>query len=232
MSYTRICRLALGAVLGAIALAGCATSPVGVVPLRAMPSRTPGGVLAVWYSGDVGWGRPDREVIVALARRGVPSVEVDSRTYFWRRRPADEAAKGLAKTIHEYGALWGAKRVVVVGYSFGGAAVPLILPHMAAGDLDQVKAVVLMAPSRKGQLVMRLWTLAEGMEPNAVPIGSALQAVSKPVLCVYGMQDHLAACPDLAGAEKVALPGGHTFKGQTTAVADAIVGFLQRQGIQ
>ena len=186
----------------------------------------PGDSFVVWYSGDVGWGRADRAIASRLAARNLPVVGVDSLHYFWRRRSPEAAAEDLEAVIDTYAERWGRQNVVLVGYSFGGAAIPLIVPRLSPEARARLRRVVLLAPSRKGELVLRPWTLLEisgfGAQRLADEMKQMEQAGSIPVLCISDPHDGVAACDVLAGTPVVNVTGGHRFNGASDAVADAI----------
>lgn len=210
----------LAALAAAAALGGCVT--VSDAPLRPVQASLPGKVFVVWYTGVGGWSDTDRRVIRALSDRGAPVVEVNSRQYFWKRRTPEEAAAALEDIVRRYEAKWPGRELVVAGYSFGGAAVPMILPHAGPETRARLRLVVLLAPSPKGQLVMRPWTLVDIFDPGDPSTEQTVAALTAPVLCLYGVEDRLAACPRLAGAAKIVLPGGHLLKGQDRTIAEDI----------
>jgi type IV secretory pathway VirJ component len=210
----------LCALAAAALVSGCVT--VSDAPLRPKPSARPGPVFAVWYTGVGGFGEPDRRVIERLTKRGIAVVEVNSRDYFWRRRKPEEAAAALDGIIRRYSQTWPDRKIAVIGYSFGGAAVPMILPHLDPDLRERIELVVLVAPSPKGQLVMRPWTLVDVFQPGDPSTADTAKAIEAPVLCIYGVQDRLAACPALTNATIVPIPGGHELNGQAGAIADAI----------
>jgi len=183
----------------------------------------PGDAFVVWYSGDVGWGQADSALAPRLAARGLPVVGVDSMHYFWRRRSPEAAAEDLEAVIQTYARKWGRRDVVLVGYSFGGAALPLIIPHLSPEARARVRRLVLLAPSRKGELVLRPWTWLEISGFGAPRLADEMaQMGPMPTLCISDPHDGVAACGALKGTPVVNVSGGHRFNGAYDAVADAI----------
>lgn len=213
-------------------LAGCASLGVSPrqrwepAPLWALPSHGPPRALVVWYSGDGGWGRADRKIAPRLAAQGLAVVDVDSRRYFWRRRTLAGAAADLDRIIDRYTRLWGAKDLVLVGYSFGGGAVPLIAPHLSPDHRARLRRVVLLSPISKGQLVIRPWTWLGIMQPGAVPTAELVKASPAPVTCIVGARDHIGVCPD--DVPSVTVDAGHTYR---TGAARAARIILQSAGL-
>jgi type IV secretory pathway VirJ component len=221
-------RVKLAAGLAVLAaLAACATLGVSPrqrwepAPLWATPSHGPAKVLVVWYSGDGGWGRADRKIVPRLAAHGMAVVDINSRRYFWHGRTLEGAASDLDKVIDRYSRLWGAHDLVLVGYSFGGGAVPLIAPHLSEAHRARLRAVVLLAPISKGQLVLRPWTWLGVMQKGARPTAELVKASPAPVICIVGNRDHTGVCP--GDVRSVTLEAGHTFKTGAAEAADAIL---------
>ena len=201
----------------------------GRLPAKGMPltlapaAAAPGGSLVIWYSGVGGWGPADREVASRLEALGLPVVGVDSVRYFTRRRSPQTAAADLAALIERYGRQWGRSGVVVAGYSFGGAAVPQIVPQLPPDVRAKVRLVVLIAPSPRSELVMRPWTLFDVFQPAATPLAEEVAALDPlRTLCIADPRDRSADCGDVKGALELKVSGGHGLKGSYGAVAEAI----------
>jgi type IV secretory pathway VirJ component len=194
------------------------------MPLKVERASPAGGdSFVIWYSGVGGLGPADRGVMAGLATRGLPTVGVDSALYFTRRRSPQTAAADLASLIERYGGAWGRPGVVLVGYSFGGAALPLIIPELPAQDRARIRLVVLIAPSEKGELVMRPWTLFDIFQPSATPLGAEAAGLEGlPSLCIADPHDGSADCAALPAARQVAVSGGHRLQGSYDVVAGAI----------
>jgi type IV secretory pathway VirJ component len=215
----------------ALLLSGCVslTTPQPVaqgvrLPLRFddTPSK-PGDDFVVWLTGVGGWGPADRAVTSDLGALGLRVVGLDCTGYFAHRRTPQEAAADLAALIDAYESKWGRPGVVLVGYSFGGAALPLILPDLPPEVRAHIRLVVLIAPSRKSQLVMRPWTALEMFQPGATPLSEEAGALDGlRSLCICDPKDPVAFCRSLPKAPEVEVRGGHLLRGSREAVAQAI----------
>ena len=220
--------LALQVLCLAVLISGCATitrptQPISAIPVKVVQGKGPGDVLALWYSGDAGWGPTDRAIAAGLAARGVTVVGVSSSRYFWHGRSVEAAAADLEALVASYTLSTGRPKLILVGYSFGGALLPLVEPRLAPQTRARIGLIAMVAPSRKGQLVVRPWTWLDIFNPSAVATREAAPAMAPArVICIYGVRDHGAACPELAGATVTVLPSGHLFEGQTDVVAAAI----------
>ena len=224
-----VCALRRLACLGmALLAAGCAsisqpTRPITDLSVAVVPSQAPGDSYAVWYSGDAGWGATDQAISARLAALGLPVVGISSRRYFWHRRTPEAAAADLDALAARYAGVFGREKLVVVGYSFGGAAAPLIVQHASPATRARLRMIVLVAPSQHAQLVVRPWTWLEIPGPGATPTTSEVAAVAPvPVICIYGVRDSLAACPLMPAIPSVKIESGHLFRQHYDDVVDAI----------
>ena len=180
----------------------------------------------VFYSGDGGWARADRGLTQRLAARGARVVGVDALHYFWSPRTPESAAADLADIIDRYQT--GPGGVVLMGYSFGASALPLIAPHLPPAERAQVRLMVMIAPTARGELVMRPQSWLNIPDRSAREVAPLLRLLSGvKVLCVYGDRDRLAACPTLTlSAAELRLHGGHHLFGQEDAIVDATLAAL------
>jgi type IV secretory pathway VirJ component len=211
----------------ALALAPAAGSAApGPMPIVEVPARGDTDTVAIFYSGDGGWATFDRSLAASLARQGVPTVGVDSMRYFWTRRSPDAAAADLSATARRYMAAWRKPRVLLVGFSFGADALPLIVPRLAPDLRARLRGVALISPGRSGELQFHLGSWLDHASPDAVPIAPLLaQMRGAPALCIYGDHDAGNAC-NLFGPRLVRpmqIPGGHHLGGDFDALAQAIL---------
>ena len=225
-------RVRLFAALAALAFAAAAPLPA---PARGhqipIASTKPGDTLAVLYSGDGGWVPLDQKVARHLADNGVPTIGVNSLTYFRTDRSPDSVARDLADTLREYEAQWGRKNVVLIGYSFGADALPAIIPRLPADLRAQVSHVVLIGTGPNGDLRFHPVSWLNLASRDSFPVRPAIAALKAvdmkdaKITCVYGDQEHADICPDLPDTEvvKVRLPGGHHFDGDYATLGEAVL---------
>jgi type IV secretory pathway VirJ component len=225
-------RVRLFAALAALTLAAGAPLPA---PARSheipIASGKAGDTLAVLYSGDGGWGPLDQKVARHLADNGVPTIGVNSLTYFRTRRSPDGVAEDLASALREYEAQWGRKNVVLIGYSFGADALPAIIPRLPAELRAQVGHVVLIGTGPNGDLRFHPASWLNLASHDSFPVRPAIAALKDvemkdlKITCVYGDKEHADICPDLPDTEvaKVRLPGGHHFNGDYATLGEAVL---------
>lgn len=225
-------RLRLFTALAALALVAATPLPAPASSHRIpISSDKAGDTLAVLYSGDGGWGALDQKVARHLADNGVPTLGVNSLTYFRARRSADSAAQDLANALREYEGRWARKKVVLIGYSFGADALPAILPRLPADLRAQISHVVLIGTGPNGDLRFHPASWLNLATDDSFPVRPAVVALKETAMkdvkitCVYGDKEHADICPDLPDAEvaKIRLPGGHHFNGDYAALGDAVL---------
>lgn len=205
--------------------------PLIVVPAAGEPR---GELMAVVLSGDGGWVGVNRVVARALAEQGIPVVGWNSLRYYRQPRTPQEAAEDLQRVIDSYGAAWGKRRVLLVGYSFGADALPFLVNRLPAETRARVAGIAFVALGRDAAFEFHLtdWVRRETTAYHTVPEVRRLGWV--PMLCVYGAGDKetRVACPLLrdTGARIVLLPGGHRFNERYRRVARFVVEFAAGLG--
>jgi len=227
---------AIARTLTALALiVGVAAGPaaIGAVPARpSMPlieNPVGGGqdTLVILYSGDGGWAAFDRGVVAGLAHRGVPSVGVNSLRYFWTRRTPQEAADDLAVVARRYLAAWRKRRIILVGYSFGANALPIIIPQLPPDLRGRLRSVALIGAARNGELQFHVGSWLNRAGPDATPLAPLMQQLrGVPAVCIYGDDEPDSACGAFppGAIRPVRLPGGHHLDDDGEAVAETILG--------
>jgi len=200
---------------GALGSAAAASPALDDLPLVPRPVDAAGQDFVVLLSGDGGWAAMDRETADAFVAAGVPVVGFDSLRYFWKRRTPEEASSALARVIAHYAAAWKRPRVLLVGYSFGADALPLLATRLPAAVIARVELVALIGPSPEADLEIHVaeW-LRDLPAPGAQPLAPqlrTLRGLGLRVLCLYGRDETRSLCPQLeAGLAAVeAWPGGH-----------------------
>ncbi len=204
---------------------GPGSSPLRELPLAELPAAQPGPLLAVIYSGDGGWRDIDKQIGEVLAAGGTPVVGVDSLRYFWRRRTPDEVARDLAAIVRHYTQAWGARRVVLVGYSFGAGILPFAWNRLPDAEQARVVQVSLLglAPRAAFEFHVSGW-LGAGSSEDPLVLPELRRLPSDLLQCFYGEEEAETLCraPELAGAEVIGTRGGHHFDGDYAALARRI----------
>ncbi len=197
-----------------------ATSVVACVPAFVTGSRyqaTPAtgafhGTVALFVSGDAGlnfgMGRP---VVKALAARGIPVLGISSPRAFGATRTRGEVDAVLADGIRRAMAMRGAKRLILIGQSFGADMLSVAAPDLPPALRGSVAGVVLVVPASTAYFRADPLGLAYRRAPDARPAGGMRGLDWAPVVCIRGAGESDSLCPEIAGANvmAIALPGGH-----------------------
>ena len=204
------------------------------LPLIEIPAEKPGDLMAVIYSGDGGWRDLDKEIGERLAQSGIPVVGIDSLRYFWEEQSPDQMAKDLAAILDHYREAFGARQVILIGYSFGASVLPFAVNRLPEADRKSIALISLLGLEAKASFEIHVtgWL-------GAVPSGEDAADVLPELLrldlgrvqCFYGEEEEDSLCPDpaLAKAEIIRTSGGHHFDGDYDALARKIAEGARRR---
>ncbi|MGV3482568.1 MAG: AcvB/VirJ family lysyl-phosphatidylglycerol hydrolase [Sphingobium sp.] len=195
----------------------------------AVPGR--GGVAAVILSGDMGFkvGMGPR-IARRLAADGIPVVGVNSLTYFRRERTPDEVSALVASAARRALAFGHARRLVMIGQSFGADMLHVGLTRLPPDLRARVRLVALVVPT--DTLIFRASPseLFNWAKPDALALPTAQALTWVPVVCIHGEEETESLCPLLgqANVRSVALPGGHPLDGDVDAVHRVLTAMIDR----
>ncbi|MFP5077549.1 virulence factor family protein [Rhizobium sp. YIM 134829] len=203
-----------------------ATNPLGL-PLTLLEAPKPSETMAVVLSGDGGWRDIDKEVGDELAKQGISVVGLDSLRYFWSERKPQEVAKDLSRIMDFYSKRWKAKRVLLIGYSFGADLLPRTYNLLPASDRSRIGQISLLALSDQVdyQISVLGWIGAEQNSGSGSPVDDLKSIDPKLVQCIYGTDEEDDVCPTLrgTGVEIVPIEGGHHFDEDYPALVKRIL---------
>jgi type IV secretory pathway VirJ component len=207
--------------------AGAADLPKGtLVELRG--SAAGNHDLALIISGDGGWADLDKQLGTLLAARGTSVLGFDAMKYFWETRSPDDTARDVSAALATTLKTWDKQRLILIGYSFGGAVMPFVLSRLPEELRRKVTLVVLLSTATYANWEIHWgdW-LHDQPHQGARPVLPELARVEGlRLLCVYGAEESAdSLCPTLpAGkAELLKLPGGHHFDENYPALAEQIL---------
>lgn len=209
------------------AAAAPTAAAVSDLPLVELPAQAPAR-LAVIVSGDGGWAGIDRELGQALQHSGVAVVGLDSLQYFWNRKTPDIAAADLARILNHYLAAWGARQVLLIGYSRGADVLPFMINRLPPALRARVERVALLGPDGEVSFEFRVsdW-VASGAHGDSLPVLPEVQRLAgSGVLCIYGGEERDSLCRalDKQAFNVVELSGGHHFGGDYAGLARLVLG--------
>lgn len=221
-------------------IGGGSPDALNSLPLVLYPPKegtTPRG-LAVIYAGDGGWRDLDQTIAGIFNDRGYAVVGVDTLRYFWNEKTPRELGDDLEAIIGRYGPQWGAKRVMLAGYSFGADVIPFAWPRLSKQVRDEVKLIALLGLSKTAdfQVSVAGW-LGVGSGDHDVVKAAAGLPMDR-VACVYGKEELEDADNDVACATDVfplsarlEQPGGHHFDENYEVLAKQLdAEFVKRAG--
>lgn len=209
-----------------------ASDGVDDLPLIELAAERPGDTFAVFYSGDGGWRDLDKDLAAILQREGVSVVGVDVLRYFWKHREPGPAAVDLGRIIRAYQHKWGAKRVALIGFSFGADVLPALYNRLDGAERASVVQLSLLGLAANASFEV---TVSNWLNHDPGHARSTLDEIARipPQLlqCFYGEDDETAVCPHLqaSGAEIIHTTGGHHFDGDYDALARHVLDGLARR---
>lgn len=183
------------------------------------------GRVAIFFSGDLGFNTGMGPVIAGhMARGGLPVLGVNSLTAFARRQSAEETGRLVEQAARRALALPGARRLVLVGQSFGANMLLAGLHRLPPPLRDRVEMVALIVPA--DTMLFRATpggVFDFGDDGPARPAARALDWA--PVLCIHGAEESHSLCPAWRqpNVRSVALPGGHFLRDDSARVAATLL---------
>ncbi len=187
--------------------------PVHVYPAIGVRSTGAPPVAVVNFSGDMGL----RFLLGAstsrgLTEHGIPVVGITTPALFARHRTRQELDAIVADGVRTALARTRARRVVVMGQSYGADIVQTGLANLPADLRARVAAIVLILP---GETVFYRadpsGLLYDHGTPDSLGVTTADTLNWAPFTCIYGIEETDSLCPriTLAGVRKIGMPGGH-----------------------
>jgi type IV secretory pathway VirJ component len=171
---------------------------------------------ALLISGDGGWYGFEQSIADNLALTGIPTVGLDSKKYFWKRRTPEETAIDIAKALNFYSKEWGREKYVLVGYSLGAEIVPFIVNRLPDDMKSRVKSAVLMSPATTTDFEIHISNmLGMGNKNNTYnTINEIVNLHNIPTLIIFG-DGEKTQIPELLAGKAVVIrkiPGDHHYK--------------------
>lgn len=210
--------LALAVVAGVVASAP-RLGLLGAAPIVEFPAQgaaTRHDVAAVFLSGDMGFHfGMGAEVAGAIAARGIPVVGVSSPANFAHHRTRAEADAIVADAIRSALQRTGARRVILLGQSYGADIVATVAPDLPPDLRARIAAIDLTVPAQDVYFRADPSGIAYLGAPDARPMPALLGLLSGPhrvpFVCVYGLEETGSLCPVLkgTGAQVIGLTGNH-----------------------
>lgn len=222
------------AAIAALDLATAAATADGSVPVEVIDPACQTDTMAVILSGDGGWRDLDKTIGERMAARGIGVVGVDSLAYFWSRKDPPQIGHDLGTLIARYQAMWKARHVLLVGYSFGADVLPASWPHMPEAARSAVGLIALLGFSPRADYEISIGAYLGTGSGDADTVAAAAGLPLDRVICVEGEEegaDSACSAPVFNAAERITTTGGHHFDGDYVALADRLIAaFAKRSG--
>ena len=172
--------------------------------------------LALLISGDGGWYGFEQQIADNLALRGVPTIGLDSKKYFWHRRTPEQTAADIAKALTFYGNQWGRNKYVIVGYSLGAELVPFIINRLPKDVKSKVQSSALLSPATSTDFEIHISNmLGMGNRQNTYnTTDEIIKMKNVRTLLIFGEGEKTELPELLAGTKAVIrkIPGDHHYK--------------------
>jgi type IV secretory pathway VirJ component len=209
--------------------AAAAAQEISDLPLEEVPASGAGQEFALLLTGDGGWAGLDQELAARLAADGVPTVALNSLKYFWTQRTPGETTQDVVRVLRHYLAAWHARRVLLIGYSFGADVLPFVVNRLPPDLRARVASVSLLGIDAHASFEVHVaeWVGGDEGGPPTRPELAELKAV--PVLCIYGEGETDSICPQLPPGAVVReqIGTGHHFSGEYARLAERILSFTR-----
>ena len=173
------------------------------------------GLIALFISGDGGWYSFEQSIADKLAEDGVPTIGLDSKKYFWKRRTPEETTSDLVMALNYYCKVWNREKFLIIGYSLGAEIVPFVINRLP-DEMKSVTSSVLLSPEPQTDFEVHISNmLGMGNRQNNYKVPEEIIRL-KPLktLIIYGSGEK-TTLPDLiggSGAIVVKIPGDHHYK--------------------
>ncbi len=172
--------------------------------------------LALIISGDGGWYSFEQSIADKMADIGIPTIGLDSKKYFWKRKTPEEASVDIMSALNYYSREWGRDKFILIGYSLGSEIVPFIVNRMPKDMKSKVVSSVLLSPETSTDFEIHISNmLGMGSRQNTYNVPDEILKM-QPVhtLIIFGQGEKTKIPELLAGSDVIIqkIPGDHHYK--------------------
>jgi len=172
--------------------------------------------IALLISGDGGWYSFEQSIADNLSGDGIPTIGLDSKKYFWKRRTPEQTADDIAISLKYYSKEWGKDQFILIGYSLGAEIVPFIINRLPQDMKSKIISSVLLSPDISTDFEVHISNmLGMGNRQNTYNVADEIKAMQPvPTLIIFGSGEKTEV-PDLLngkGATIKKIPGDHHYK--------------------
>lgn len=179
-------------------------------------SADPEAPVALIISGDGGWYSFEQSIADNLADKGIPTVGLDSKKYFWKRKTPDETTRDIETALNYYSKLWGRSKFLLIGYSLGAEIIPFVVNRLPETMKAVISSSVMLSPGTSTDFEIHISNmLGMGNRQNTYNVAKEITRMDKiPALIILGSGEKTEVPEILAGTDVniVKIPGDHHYK--------------------
>jgi type IV secretory pathway VirJ component len=185
--------------------------------------------VALIISGDGGWYSFEQSIADKLANLGIPTVGLDSKKYFWKRRSPEDTAGDMASLLNYYGKEFGRNRFMLIGYSLGSEIVPFIVNRLPEEVKLKIESTFLLSPETNTDFEIHISNMIGlGNRQNTYSVTEEIVKMqSVPTLCIFGDNENSRVPGLLVGTsvKTKIIPGDHHYKFNVTLIVETMKDF-------
>ena len=186
----------------------------------------------ILYSGDGGWAGFDKDIAADYQKRGIPTVGFSTLSYYWKKKTPEQSALDFQRIALHYQKKWSIKKMLFIGYSFGGDVAPFIFTRIPESVLKDIVLLSLLSPSGFGEFEFKFGHWISSGGSKGLPMTPEMEKFRTriPVQCFYGSDDKKSYCKslDAKAYSIIELPGGHRFDGDIPKLTGLIDGGVKK----
>jgi type IV secretory pathway VirJ component len=172
--------------------------------------------VALIISGDGGWYSFEQSIADNFAGIGIPTIGLDSKKYFWKRRTPEQTTEDMAMALSFYCKEWGREQFILIGYSLGAEVVPFIVNRLPSELKPKILSSVLLSPDISTDFEIHISNmLGMGNRQNTYNVTEEIKSMQPvPTLIIFGSGEK-TDIPDLLNGKGPAIrkiPGDHHYK--------------------
>jgi len=189
------------------------------LPIDTLGSNNMSKPLVLYITGDGGFNNFSKAFMKQWNANGYPVVALNAKSYFWKTKAPDDAARDIAALIDEYLALWKRNEVVLVGYSFGADVMPFIQTRLTPSGLNKIRHTILFSPSKNTDFTIHLF-----YDDSGSSVAAEINKLNKPVLVVFGDKEKDLPEPQINNkmVTLIKFPGDHHYDNDIAGVVNSI----------
>lgn len=193
-------------------------------------NNNPNNPVILFLSGDGGFNSFSSSYCELLGKEGYTVGAVNSKSFFWDKKSADQIAKQLTKSVEQL--LDGRKNqhVYFVGYSFGADVIPFVVNKLTADWKKRLQAVALIEPSTSTDLEIHVSDLLgrSNIKRSMDVVAEINKMIGIKTAIVLGEDESDFPIKNirLANLQTIFLKGNHHFNGNALELVKATVKYF------